>query len=77
MSVTPISVNARLVAAARELLRLKDLKTEAESINTTGSWSEFKRQKTMLREYESCKHNAWNMLRIALAAKDNENVSTS
>jgi hypothetical protein len=59
-----------LEAALRELLRLKDLKTDAEAINTSGSWEAVHRQRDMRAEYEKTKPLAWDAARRALTQSD-------
>jgi hypothetical protein len=59
-----------VVKALRELLRLKDLKTDANAINTSGSWSEAHRQQSMLKEHDAKKGEAWDAARRALHAFD-------
>jgi hypothetical protein len=66
MNDRPLTSN--LVAAARELLRLKDLKTDANAIETSGSWSAVHRRDGMLAEYRAKKGDAWDALRRALNA---------
>lgn len=60
------NIPSNLVAAARELLRLKDLKTDAEAMETSGSWSAVHRRNAMLAEHEAKKGEAWHALRRAL-----------
>lgn len=55
-----------VVGALRELIRLKDLKTDAEAINTSGSWSAVHRRDAMLAEYRAKKGEAWDAARRAL-----------
>jgi hypothetical protein len=62
----PTVFTSNLVAAARELLRLKDLKTDANAINTSGSWEAVHRREAMLEEYRTKKGEAWDALRRAL-----------
>jgi hypothetical protein len=60
------SVSSNLVAAARELLRLKDLRSAADSIETSGSWNAVHQREAMLAEYRAKKVDAWDALRSAL-----------
>jgi len=62
----PTSLPSNLETAARELLRLKDLKTDAEAIETSGSWSAVHRRDAMLAEYVLKRGAAWDALRRAL-----------
>jgi hypothetical protein len=67
MSTEPV------VEALRELLRLKDLKTDANKINTSGSWDAAHRQQAMLKEHDEKKGEAWDAARRALHAYDQAN----
>lgn len=57
-------------AALRELLRLKDLKTDADMIDTSGSWEAVHRQRDMRAEYKKAKPLAWDAARRALTQSD-------
>lgn len=61
----------RAITALRELIRLKDLKTDALAINTSGSWNAAHRQQHMLAEHDGKKGEAWDAARRALAEFDN------
>lgn len=65
----------RAVTALRELIRLKDLKTDAEAINTSGSWDAAHRRRDMLAEYREKKGEVWDAARRALADFDNSHPS--
>lgn len=60
------SRTSNLVAAARELLRLKDLKTDANAIETSGSWNAVHQRDAMLAEHNAKAPPAWDALRRAL-----------
>jgi hypothetical protein len=62
----PVETSGDVVAAARELLRLKDLATDAEAIETSGSWDAVHRRDAMFAEYRAKKGAAWDALRRAL-----------
>lgn len=65
-----IRMTIAIEAALRELLRLKDLKTDAEAINTSGNWEAAHRQRDMRAEYEKAKPLAWDAARRALTQSD-------
>lgn len=57
----------KLRLALLELVRLKDLKTDAEAINTSGDWGAVRRQRAMLAEHDAKKGEAWDAARRALS----------
>lgn len=59
-----------IVDALRELVRLKDLKTNAEKISTLGNYESTHRRGLMLDEYSTKKVEAWESARRALTEYD-------
>lgn len=64
-----------IAAALRELIRLKDLKTDA-NINTSGDWDATRRRRAMLEEHDAKKGEAWDAARRALYAFDSGSSET-
>lgn len=62
--------NHPVVQALRELVRLRDLKTDARQINTSGDWNAVHRQRDMLAEYDARRGDAWDAARRALHEHD-------
>lgn len=59
-----------LAGALRELVRLKDLKTDAEAINCSGNWEAKHKQDAMRAEYKTAQPLAWDSARRVLTAHD-------
>lgn len=70
------SPTSNLVSAARELLRLKDLKADAGNINCSGSWEAVHRRDAMWAEYGGKIGGAWDALRRALHESPVETKAT-